>query len=130
MDKSEIIEIVNGLNLPKGKYWLVTGSAMVVHGLKPLTHDIDMGGDNQLIDGLVAKGYVAEIQEDGKRKIVLSPLIEIYEDWIFDKIEEVDGVPVLSLQGLLQMKQKLNREKDKKDILRIEERLKSLKVPL
>ena len=130
MDKSEIIEILKGLDLPDGKYWLVTGSAMVIYGLKPLTHDIDMGGDKRLIDGLIAKGYTAEIQEDGKRKVVLSPLVEVYEDWIFDKIEEVDGVPVVSLNGLLQMKKKLNREKDKKDILRIEERLKSLKTPL
>ena len=130
MDKSEIIEILKGLDLPDGKYWLVTGSAMVIYGLKPLTHDIDMGGDKRLIDGLVAKGYISEVGKDGKRKVVLSPLVEVYEDWLFDKTEEVDGVPVVSLQGLLQMKKKLNREKDKKDILRIEERLKSLKTPL
>ncbi len=130
MNKSEIIEILKGLDLPNGKYWLVTGSAMVIYGLKPLTHDIDMGGDNQLIDGLIAKGYTAEVQDDGKRKVVLSPLVEVYEDWIFDKVEEVDGVPVLSLLGLLQMKRHLNREKDEKDVLRILERLKSLKTPL
>ena len=49
--------------------------------------------------------------------------VEIFEEWLFDKIEIRYGVPVISLKGLLEMKKGLGREKDIEDIKLIEEML-------
>ena len=40
----------------------------------------------------------------------------MFENWIYDRIVSVDGLPVLSLEGLLEMKRSLGREKDRRDI--------------
>ena len=41
---------------------------------------------------------------------------EIFENWINDTVTEVDGIPVISLKGMLEMKRELGREKDLHDI--------------
>ncbi len=42
--------------------------------------------------------------------------IEIFENWKCGSIEYIEGIPVLLLDGLIEMKQELGREKDFKDI--------------
>ena len=46
--------------------------------------------------------------------------IEIFENWIEGKVEIINGVPVVSVDGLIQMKKKLGRDKDLADIALIE----------
>ena len=41
---------------------------------------------------------------------------EIFENWKCGFIEYIEGVPVLSIDGLIEMKQELGREKNLKDI--------------
>jgi hypothetical protein len=54
--------------------------------------------------------------ESGNRKFNYGDDIEIFENWKCGSIEYIEGVPVLSLDGLIEMKQELGREKDLKDI--------------
>ena len=58
-------------------------------------------------------GYDTEFYEDGSRRIQYSPDIEIFEDWRKGDLEEIDGISVVSLEGIIMMKQRLGREKDK-----------------
>ena len=37
---------------------------------------------------------------------------EIFEDWIEGEVEFFEGVPIVSVDGLIKMKEKLGREKD------------------
>lgn len=46
--------------------------------------------------------------------------IEIFENWIEDTVEIIGGVPVVSIDGLIEMKKKLGRQKDLEDIALIE----------
>ena len=58
--------------------------------------------------------------DDGTRKILYSENVEIFENWIEDTVEIIGGIPVVSVDGLIQMKKKLGREKDLADIALIE----------
>ena len=119
-DKQSLSQRLKELSFPEREYWVVAGGAMVLHGLRPQTHDIDLGCSILLADKLEQQGYCVSHCEDGTRKIVYSEDIEIFENWIEGKVEIINGVPVVSVDGLIQMKKKLGRDKDLADIALIE----------
>ena len=121
MNKSDIICRLEKINFDKIGYWVLAGSAMVLHGIRPETHDIDLGCSKALADELEMQGYPTRVMPDGTRRIAYAEDVEIFEEWIFDKVTLVDEIPVISLDGLLEMKQSLGCEKDLRDIALIEE---------
>ena len=124
MNKSDIVCRLERINFHKAEYWVLAGSAMVLHGIRPETHDIDLGCSKVLADELEMQGYPTKVMPDGTRRIAYAEEVEIFEEWILDKVVIVDGIPVISLNGLLEMKRSLGREKDLRDIQMIEEFLK------
>lgn len=120
MIKADIIKRITELNYPANDYWLITGGAMVLYGLRDATNDIDLGCSKSLADMLEKNGFTTTRLSDGTRKITIADDIEIFEDWIFDKAEIREGISDISLKGLLEMKKSLGREKDLKDIELIE----------
>lgn len=116
MTKNDILEYLNQFHYNKQDYWLITGAAMVLYGIKDYTSDIDMGCTTSLADQLEAEGYAYKITESGNRWFTYNEQIEIFENWINDTVTEINGLPVVTLQGLLQMKRELGRKKDLKDI--------------
>ena len=125
MDRNEIIQRLRSLALDSCEYWVITGSAMVLHGLRPETHDSDLGCTSALADRLAREGYPTKTRADGTRKITIGEDIELFENWLCGNIEAIEGIPVLSLEGLMEMKRSLGREKDQRDIALIEARLQS-----
>jgi len=123
MTKSDIIKRLQMLNFASGEYWLITGGAMVLYGLRDTANDIDLGCSKALADMLENSGYATSVLEDGTRKICVAEDIEIFEEWLFDEVDIRDGVPVISLKGLLEMKKSLGRKKDIDDIKLIEKAL-------
>ena len=121
MNKNNIINRLEDLNFDKSGYWVLAGSAMVLHGIRPETHDIDMGCTKEFADELETEGYPTTVMPDGTRRITYAEDVEIFEDWIFDRVVFVDEIPVISLDGLLEMKRSLGREKDMRDVQMIEE---------
>ena len=121
MNKNNIINRLEDLNFDKSGYWVLAGSAMVLHGIRPETHDIDMGCTKEFADELETEGYPTTVMPDGTRRITYAEDVEIFEDWIFDRVVFVDEIPVISLEGLLEMKRSLGREKDMRDVQMIEE---------
>lgn len=116
LDKKQIIARLEELHLDDTKYWLITGGAMVLYGLREQTSDIDLGCTSDLADLLQQEGFPVERMEDATRKIVVAEDVEIFENWLKDKVERFEGVPVISIQGLIEMKRALGREKDFRDI--------------
>ena len=116
LDKKQIIARLEELHLDDTKYWLITGGAMVLYGLREQTSDIDLGCTSDLADLLQQEGFPVERMPDGTRKIVVAEDVEIFENWLEDKVEKFEGVPVISIQGLIEMKRALGREKDFGDI--------------
>lgn len=121
MNKQDIINRLNTFPYSKDEYWVITGSAMVLYGIKEKSHDIDMGCTSVMADQLEKDGYAYTLTESGNRKFVIGEDIEIFENWKFGSIERIEGIPVLSLEGLIEMKQSLGREKDYRDIALIKE---------
>lgn len=124
MNKKKIIKRLNELPIPKIEYWVITGSALVLHNIKEETSDIDLGCTTNLINELIKLGYDYKILKDYTRYIKYNQNIEIYENWIYDKIEYIEEIPVISINGLIEMKTNLGRPKDIEDINLIKNYLK------
>lgn len=119
-DKYSLLQRLQELPFPEKEYWVVAGGAMVLHGFRSQTHDIDLGCTACLADKLERLGYTVFRCEDGTRKILYSDDVEIFENWIAGTVEIISGVPVVCVEGLIQMKRNLGREKDLADIDQIE----------
>ena len=119
MNKADIVNIMKATGFAPDDYWLQAGAAMVMHGLREQTHDIDIGCTTALIERLRAAGCPGEPMADGHIKYVVSDVIEASENWAKGDISLIDGVPVVSLADVLALKQSLNREKDQRDIARL-----------
>lgn len=115
-DKQSLIQRLKELSFPEKEYWVVAGGAMVLHGFRQQTHDIDLGCSTLLADELEQQGYFVSLCDDGTRKISYSEEIEIFENWLEGTVESISGVPVVCVDGRIQMKKKLGREKDLADI--------------
>lgn len=121
-DKQSLIQRIKALPFPEEEYWVVAGGAMILHGFRPLTHDIDLGCTTLLADELERERYPVLRSDDGTRKIRYSEDIEIFENWLEGAVEIISGVRVVSVDGLIKMKKKLGREKDFADIALIKKR--------
>lgn len=119
-EKLSLLRRLRKLPFSEKEYWVVAGGAMVLHGFKPQTRDIDLGCTTLLANKLERQGYAVSYCEDGTRKILYSENIDIFENWIEDTVEIIGGVPVVSIDGLIKMKKKLGRQKDLEDIALIE----------
>ena len=121
MNRNDIIEKLKRFPYDRKEYWVITGGAMVLYGIRELTHDIDMGCTPEMADRLEEDGYLYKVTEDGNRWFKIDDHIEVFENWLFDEVVSVEDIPVISIKGLIEMKQRLGREKDKRDLELIEE---------
>lgn len=119
-DKYSLLRRLQELPFSEQEYWVIAGSAMVLHGFRSQTHDIDLGCSTLLADKLEQQDYTVSRYEDGTRKILYSEDVEIFENWVEGTVEIISGVPVVCVDGLIQMKKKLGRDKDLMDIALIE----------
>ena len=116
MTKETLIAKLDDFRYGLDGFWLVAGAALVLYGIRQETGDIDMGCTTEAADRLEADGFLYQVMEDGNRWFRLDLETEVFENWFFDAVVLFDGYPVLSLQGLREMKQRLGREKDLRDI--------------
>lgn len=120
LDKVDIVQKLTSPLFEGKDYWVLTGAAMVLYGIKKNTKDIDLGASSEFIEELISKGYQYSYCDDGSRKICFEDF-EIFENWISDSVNLVDNIPVISLKGLIELKQSLGRQKDINDINMIKE---------
>lgn len=119
--RKDIIKIIKEMDLPVDEYWITSGAALVIHGVKKMTHDIDLGGTTNLVEHFIQNGCTFKIVEDNSRIVEVNNHIELLENWIVDDIELIDNLPVATLQSIKKQKFELGREKDIRDIKLIEE---------
>lgn len=121
MNKEIIISKIRELDFDVNEYWVIAGAALVLHGLRAETADIDIACTKRLFRKLLFQGYNVEKNELGYRKISLKEDIEIFEEWNVDGVIFIDEIPTANLKGLTEMKTKMGREKDIQDLKLIEE---------
>ena len=121
MKKADILAKLKEFPYPRADYWVITGGAMVLYGIREETHDVDLGCTSALADRLESDGYAPEALSDGRRFFHVGPDIEVFENWLDGEVVLLEGVPLVSIDGLIAMKRRLGREKDLRDIRLIEE---------
>ena len=107
------------LALDTNEYRINAGGAMVLHGLREETHDLDIWCTKKLGDALAQRCDV-QVLPDGTRRFVPAPDVEIYENMLPGKTVFLNGIPVAPLEDVLALKRQLNREKDQRDIAVLE----------
>ena len=121
MNRQEILDHMDRFPYDRGEYWIVAGGAMVLYGIREETADIDLGCSAAMGARMDADGVPWEFAADGRRHFRYGEDIEIYEEGFRGPVVEIDGLPVLSISGLIDMKRKLGREKDMRDLELIRE---------
>lgn len=120
MNKKEMIEILKAERLDTKDTVVVMGGALLLHGLREETHDIDINVSQETYQSLLDRGYKTDLNSIGRDRILVmngENEIEIFDDGIDEvEYEEIDGVYVQTLESILNWKKILNREKDQKDI--------------
>ena len=124
MDRQEILNRLMAFPYDRDEYWVITGSAMVMYGIKEHAGDIDLGCSVKMADLLESDGYLYGRTKDGNRWFKVGESIEIFESWLYGSTIKMEGFRVISLNGLIEMKEKIGREKDFKDIALIKSFLK------
>ena len=125
MKREEILNRLDSFPYDRKEYWIVAGAAMVLHGLREETSDIDLGCSSWMADQLEAEDHLYRRSSDNRRCFKYDEDIEIFEEWFSDSVESIKGYSVISLEGLIKMKEELGREKDMRDIERIRAFLKT-----
>lgn len=120
MKRAEIIEKLRAFPYDSSQYWVITGGAMVLYGIRDEATDIDLGCTSEMANRLESEGFLHKFTSDGNRWFKLGGDIEVFENWLCDKADSVEGIPVISLCGLLEMKKSLGRPKDRADAELIE----------
>jgi hypothetical protein len=115
------------MDLPVKEFWITSGAALVIHGVKEGTNDIDLGCTSVLWKALVERGFKFRETEDKSKIMIVSDLVEVIEEWYVDEIEYIEGLPVGSLESIKKQKLELGRAKDMEDIRRIDEYLENKK---
>ena len=67
MNKQEIIENLSLFPYSRDDYWIITGAAMVLYGIREQTSDIDIGCTTSMANQLEQAGYSYKITESGNR---------------------------------------------------------------
>lgn len=119
LKKADILRILGEYGFSKDEYWVMTGAALVLQGVREETRDIDLGVTRGLFERLKAQGHASLTDKDGDRKIELDEYTEIFPEWRAQALETIEGVPCATLESTMRIKTQLGREKDLRDIERI-----------
>jgi hypothetical protein len=115
LNKRNILQKLKELNLPKDQYCVMTGAALVLHGVKECTADIDIGCSDELFIELLQRGYKLQKLKSFEG-IIIDDIIEVFRNWQAEKVVYIDNLPVADIDSIKKYKQELAREKDLKDI--------------
>ena len=121
MDKAAIIAELERFPYGMDGFWVTAGAALVLFGVRKETADIDLGCTAEAGDRLEADGYPCAVTEDGNRRFRIGEDIEVFENWLYGSVVRLGGCPVMSLQGIREMKLRLGRDKDLRDVRLIDD---------
>ena len=123
MYKEELFKLAASIDLPKEEFCIISGGALVAHGLREQTNDLDIDITQKGLEILKKKFNIKLINEEKKQYKVTDEI----ECFLVDKLESdivyIDNYPCESLISIYNFKKRINREKDQADILAIEKYL-------
>ena len=120
MNKKELLELVETLNLPKTEYCILSGGSCVLNGIREQTNDLDIDITKKGFE-ILKQTYTPELVRKDIEQYKITDTIECF---LVENLEEdviyIDNYPCQSLISMYHFKKKMNREKDQADILAIE----------
>lgn len=128
---NNLFQKVKKLKLPVGKYALFGSAPLGIRGLKNC-HDIDIIVTNDLFNEYKEKRWEIKRMPHGSQYL-WNDKIELWRDWkpgewdieqLIREAEIIDKLPFVRLERVLKWKKLNGREKDLKDIKKIEKFLK------
>jgi len=129
-NREQLLRRLEDLNLPKGKYVVIAGGAMLLHGLRKETNDLDLSVDYDVFQKILKNKHkfgAIELKPPvhnpaGFRHneiIHISNDVEISSggrSLICGAPVEINGHLVQSIRDIHAFKTKLNRPKDQSDL--------------
>ena len=129
MNKEELLNLLNSLELPKTEYYILSNGSMLLYGLREIIGDLDLCVSNELFEQLKKKYNLKESDKNECGFYHISNEVEIVPNSKENfKMEYKDGYPVESLKTILAFKEKRNAPKDQKDIRNIKKYLKEKRL--
>ena len=129
MNKKEILNTLKKYNLKTEKYIIISSAAMVLNNIKKETKDIEIAVDEEYEKELL-KNYKCELEReiiDKEKKYkayLIDDLINFSVHYYGEyKSKKINGYNVQTIEEILKLKQRLNRENDKKDIKILKEEI-------
>lgn len=123
MNRIDIINTLHKYELNNTKYMVLSGAAMVLYGIKDSTDDIDISLDDTYYDELLTK-YDCVLEMGKDDVYYIDNVINFGRDYYNkEDIVYVDNIPVQSIDAIIKLKKSLNRDKDIKDLSKIDKYL-------
>ena len=123
MYKEELFKLAASIDLPKEEFCIISGGALVAHGLREQTNDLDIDITQKGLE-ILKKKFNIELINEEKNQYKVTDEIECF---LVEKLESdivyIDNYPCESLISVYKLKKRMNREKDQADILAIEKYL-------
>jgi hypothetical protein len=117
MNKEEIWNKLESLDLDKDEYIIISGASLVVHGLLDKTSDIDLSCSKEFYEQVDWKSKDGLFDTTIKYKDVFEIGPNFY--WL-DDIDVINGFRFMGLKNCLKLKLKENKEKDKDVIKKLQ----------
>ena len=125
MNKEELLNLLEGLELPKTEYYILSSGSLLLYGLRDVAGDLDLCVSYELFEKLKEKYSLKDSDENECGFYHISQDVEIVPNSKENfKMDYKDGYPVESLKSILEFKEKRNAHKDQKDIENIKKYLK------
>lgn len=128
LSRNDIIRIMQDYDFPSDQYWIAASAGLVLHGVKAVAGDVDIGCTSQLMDKLYASKAGIAFEKCGNRAYKLNGHLEVFENWEADSVFVIEGLPVASLDSIKKHKLELGRDKDILDVAAIDSFLKDQKL--
>ena len=123
MNRKEIIKELKKYNLDPKKYIVISGAAMVLYGFKDETPDIDIGVTKEYKKELLKK-FDCVLENPETDSYIIDDTLNFGANYYKRRREYIEGFPVMLVEDIIELKRKLNRTKDKKDLKIIFEHMK------
>ena len=130
----ELIQRVQGLNIPAGTFAIFGSGPMAIRGLKE-PNDIDIVVTKETYEIFRSKDGWDEKTYNGREKHYLEKDgVELWNSWgpgdwditqLISTAEMIDGLPYVTIDHVLAWKERNSRPKDMADITKIKEYLSS-----
>lgn len=117
MNATEVRDRLATLGLPAGKYAVHASAALVLRGIVPDAHDIDVVARGAAWEHALTLGTLSTGKEDAV--VLVGDDVEVWAGWygagvdgLIDGAELVGGVPCVSVEEVRAFKERLGRPKD------------------